>query len=95
MKFNRREPNHLHWKAPFTSKEKVSLWWGIGACFLVLGVMDWLTPPVPPFSGRWSWITSWAYNAVGVHGPAALHVAVAALLAVAGCIHWARHRASR
>jgi hypothetical protein len=90
MKLNRGEPDHPYWRTPFTPKEKAVAWLGLGACFLVLGIMDWVNPPSPPFTGRWSWLTSWAYGALGAHGPATLYFLIGALFVIAGGLHFAR-----
>src|SRR5262245_37873252 len=92
MKLWRGEPDHPYWTSPFTPKEKALFWWGLGAGFLLLGVYDWLNPRVPPFTGRWSWVVSWAYYAPGTHGPAALQGGLGLLFVVLGCSQWARHR---
>jgi hypothetical protein len=34
MKLNRGEPDHPHWKKPFTSMEKATAWLGFGGCFI-------------------------------------------------------------
>ena len=90
MKLNRGEPDHPHWKTPFTPKEKAAAWLGIGGCFIALGVMEWINPSRPPFAGRWSWLTSATYNTFGIHGQAVLYGVIGALLVVAGCVQWAR-----
>ena len=95
MKLNRGEPDHPHWKTAITPKEKATAWLGLGCCFVVLGVLEWIDPSKPPFTGRWSWLTSAAYNAFGVHGQAVLYGAVGAFFVVAGCVQWAHHRKPR
>ena len=50
MKLNRGEPDHSHWKTPFTPKEKATAWLGLGACVVLLGVMEWTNPSNPPFT---------------------------------------------
>ena len=95
MKLNRGEPDHPHWRTPFTAKEKAAASWGLGGCFILLGVMEWLTPPEPPFTGRWGWVKSLAYNVGGAHGPAIFYTAAGALLVVAGCFKWAQYRAQK
>ena len=95
MKLWRGEPDHPYWTSPFTPKEKALLWWGLGSCFFLLGTVDWLNPPVPPFSGRWSWVSSWAYYALGTHGLAVLQGGLGLLLVLAGCLQWARPRSER
>src|SRR5262245_40946735 len=86
MKLWRGEPDHPYWKTPFSPKEKALVALGLGAGFLLLGAYDWLNPRVPPFSGRWSWVSSWAYYTLGTHGPAALEGGLGLLMVLAGCL---------
>ena len=95
MKLNRGEPDHPHWKKPFTPKEMAATWWVFGVCFVALGLREWLDPAQAPFSGRWSWINTMAFNALGQRGPAYLYMGLGAILVFAGCVKWHEHRAQR
>lgn len=95
MKLNRGEPDHAFWKTPFTPKEKAMAWLGLGSCFLVASAVEWWTPSQPPFTGRWSWLTTAAYNAFGLHGQAVLYGIVGALCVIAACVYWTRHHQPR
>lgn len=95
MKLNRGEPNHPHWKKPFSPKELAAVWWGLGACFVVLGLQEWFDPSQVPFSGRWSWIKTMAFNAMGPRGPAILHMSLGAILIAAGCLKWSEYRVQK
>ena len=64
------------------------MWVGFGACFLTLGWMDWVNPPMPPFTGRWSWVAATAHNAFGVYGPAAVYFVVGGVMVSFGSILW-------
>lgn len=75
--------------------EKARAWLGIGGCFIVWGVVEWTTPSAPPFTGRWSWLASAAYNAGGVHGQAVLYGIIGVLFVIAGLVQWAHHRNPR
>lgn len=88
MKLNRGEPDHPHWKSPFTPKEKALFWLGVGACFLVLGWMDWVNPPMPPFTGRWGWVAATAHNALGIHGPTIVYWVLGGLMVAVGASQW-------
>lgn len=88
MKLNRDEPDHPHWKKPFSHKEIAVAWWGLGACFVVFGLLEWFDPSQAPFSGRWSWIKTLAFNAMGPRGPALLHMSFGAILIAAGTLKW-------
>lgn len=93
MKLNRGEPDHPHWKRPFSHKEKAAAWWGLGACSVVLGLHEWFNPSPAPFTGRWSWIKSIAFDAMGQHGPAYVYMGLGAVLIIVGCLKWSAHRA--
>lgn len=92
MKLNRGEPDHSHWKTPFTPKEKATAWLGLGACVVLLGVMEWTNPSNPPFTGRWSWLKAAAHDALGIHGVAILWLAIGVLFVVGGVLQWPRAR---
>jgi hypothetical protein len=95
MTLNRGEPDHPHWKKPPTPKEMAAVWWGLGACFVVLGLQQWFNPSLPPFTGRWSWVDTIAFNAMGQHGPAYMHMGIGAILLIAGCLKWLEHRSQK
>ncbi|MDP3250884.1 MAG: hypothetical protein Q8M77_03120 [Hydrogenophaga sp.] len=95
MKLNRGEPDHPHWKRPFTPKEMAVTWWGFGACSLVLGLREWFEPSQSPFSGRWSWLNTIAFNAMGQRGPAYLYMGLGAIVVFAGCLKWYEHRTQK
>ena len=88
MKLNRGEPDHPHWKKPFSNKEMAAGWWGFGACFFVLGLQEWFDPSQVPFSGRWSWVKAMAFNAIGHRGPAILYMSLGAIMVAAGLLKW-------
>lgn len=92
MKLNRGEPGHPHWRTPFTAKEKAKLWLGLGACSIVMGVVEWAIPSNPPFAGRWGWLHAAAHDALGIHGVAILWLASGMLLAVGAGLAWPRTR---
>jgi len=91
MKLNRGEPEHPHWKRPFSHQEKAVGWWGLGACFLALGLKECFDPSLPPFTGRWSWLKTMVSNAIGDRGLAMVYVGLGATLVGAGCLKWAKH----
>lgn len=93
MKLNRGEPDHPHWKKPFSHKEMAAVWWGFGACSIVVGLREWFDPSQAPFSGRWSWIKTIAFNAMGNQGPAIVYTGLGAILVAAGCLKWFQYRA--
>lgn len=92
MKLNRGEPDHPHWKKPFSPREIAVAWWGLGACFVVFGLLEWFNPSLPPFSGRLSWVKALAFNAIGQWGPGLLHMSVGAIFVAAGIWKWSASR---
>ena len=95
MKLNRGEPDHPHWKKPFSHKEMAVAWWGLGACAFALGLQEWFDPSQAPFASRWSWIKTIAFNAMGERGPAIMYIGLGAALVAAGCIKWVEHLAQK
>jgi hypothetical protein len=95
MKLNRGEPDHPHWKKPFSHKELAVAWWGIGACFVVLGLQEWFDPSQAPFSGRWSWVKTIAFDAMGHSGLAILYMSLGAIWVAAGFLKWSAYRGQK
>jgi heme/copper-type cytochrome/quinol oxidase subunit 3 len=61
---------------------------GLGLISLVLSYIEWRTPALRPYSGRWSWFNEVLFQAFGPHGIAGFH-AYAGLVAVGyGIIRW-------
>lgn len=95
MKLNRDEPDHPHWKKPFSHKESAAAWWGLGACSIALGLQECFDPSQAPFSGRWSWIKTMAFNAMGHYGPAIVYLGLGSILVAAGCLKWSQYLAQK
>lgn len=95
MKLNRGEPDHPHWKKPFSNKEMAAFWWGFGACSFVLGLHEWFDPSQVPFSGRWSWVKTMAFNALGHRGPAILYMSLGTIMVAAGFLKWSAYRGQK
>ena len=95
MKLNRGEPDYPHWKKPFSHKEMAIVWWGLGACAVVLGLQEWLSPSQMPYSGRWGWVRTFAVNAIGDRGPAAMYLSLGAIMAAFGGWKWWQHRSQQ
>jgi hypothetical protein len=92
MKLFRGQPDHDHWRRPFTPTEKANAWAGVGALLLIMGGTRWLTPDVPPFTGKWSALHSSLYEAFGPRGiPLAMFLA-GALFIAAAISTWLRER---
>ena len=95
MKLNRGEPDHPHWRKPFSNKEMAAVWWGFGACFFMLGLQEWFDPSQVPFSGRWSWVKTMAFNAIGQRGPAILYMSLGTIMVAAGFLKWSAYRGQK
>ena len=88
MKLWHGEPDHNHWRRRFTAGERAVFWWGLAACFILLGVSEWFTPSRPPFTGKWAWLSAWAYGSFGPNGLVALQWGIAAALLCVGTLIW-------
>ncbi|TAF76670.1 MAG: hypothetical protein EAZ54_10705 [Curvibacter sp.] len=66
------------WKLPF----------GLALVSAFLGVSEWLEPKHPPFTGRWSFISTYAYSIVGEKGPALLSFGVTFVLLSGALALW-------
>ena len=92
MKLWRGQPEHDHWRKPFTAKEKAFAWCGLSVLLAVLGAFEWLSPSQNPFSGKWAWLFTWAY-ALGPRGPALVYFTLAGSLIVTAVRAWAKNDA--
>jgi hypothetical protein len=97
MKLFRGQPDHDHWRKPFTVAEKAAAWAGFGLVFLVIGGLHWLAPPVPPFTGKWSWLEGVLYEEFGPPGIPVATLAAGALMFIGGLVTWweAKHKNAR
>lgn len=92
MKIFREQPDHEQWRNPFSPTEKAGAWAGLGLCFLMLGTMEWLTPPTPPFSGKWSGLYGPLYEAFSPRGIPAAILAAGGWFFIAALLTWLRAR---
>lgn len=67
---------------------KWPLHFALSLVFLMLGVIEWLDPSLPPFSGKLSVIVSMAHTSFGAHGPAYVYFCVSALLLFLAFVLW-------
>ena len=65
-------------------------WIGISGVCALLALTEWESPSNPPFTGRWGWLSSLAYGALGSRGVFWLWVLFAALALCGGVL--LRHR---
>lgn len=73
-------------RAGFSVKERAVAKLGIAAGAFCLAWMEWLTPSVPPFTGKWAWTKIWAFEAMGPHGIVGIWMALGALLLAFGLV---------
>jgi hypothetical protein len=92
MKLFRGQPDHDYWRRPFTPAEKANAWAGIGVLLLIMGGMKWITPDVPPFTGKWSWLYGPLYDAFGPRGTAVAMFSAGALFIVAAISTWLKEK---
>lgn len=90
MKLWRGQPDHDHWRAPFTPRELAVAWLGLGACFLILGLYEWFSPATPPFTGKWGRLLAWAHDSLGPNGPAIVFLVPGVLMGLVGAASWRR-----
>ena len=92
MKLFRGQPDHDHWRRPFTPTEKANAWAGIGVLFLIMGGMKWVAPDVPPFTGKWSWLRGPLYEALGPRGISVAMIVGGALFISAAIFTWLKKK---
>lgn len=56
------------------------LWAGLSLVYFALGISDLMTPPKPPFTGRWSWVGSMLTSELGPYGIAYLEFFISVLM---------------
>lgn len=53
---------------------------GLSIVAATMGVVQWMNPKAPPFSGRWGWLEAWAHSQLGQGGVAWIWFAAGAML---------------
>lgn len=84
MKLWRGQPDHDHWKAKFTPRERAMLWWSLGAVSWVMAWIRWAHPSQPPFTGKLGWLMAWSYANLGPKGPALVFLGTGAACLMVG-----------
>jgi hypothetical protein len=74
------------WRPKQTPKWRASV--GFGLLFVVLALIEWRHPKSPPFTGRWSQVTSFFHTQFGTYGVAYLWAAFAVLLFLAAALQY-------
>lgn len=90
MKLWRGQTESPFVKFSFTATERATALAAMGAMALLMAWLNWVQPKTPPFTGKWAWLQSWAFETLGTHGPALLHLLVAVLLLLLGALSWWR-----
>lgn len=67
-------------------------WLGTSVVTGLVAFGEWQIPSLPPYTGRWSWISQMAYATFGGRGVFLLVFGIAACAFVAGIAGWHRDR---
>ena len=74
MKLWRGQPDNWNWKP--SDNEQVRVWLGIGTCFYLLALSDFLWPSQPRHTGRWGWLHAIFFGMFGSSGDMVLYSSV-------------------
>ena len=69
-----------------SAKESAITKLAIAAVAFCMAWLEWLTPSVPPFTGRWAWTKIWAFEVMGPRGIIGIWMALGTLLLVLGLV---------
>jgi hypothetical protein len=61
---------------------------GLAVVSALLGVSDWLAPNHPPFTGKWSFLFTYAYSVAGDKGPAIVSFGFSIVLLIWALALW-------
>lgn len=80
--------NELAKKQRFTlsAKDSATTKLVIAAVAFFLAWLEWFTPSVPPFTGRWAWTKIWAFEVMGPRGIIGIWMALGTLLLALGLV---------
>lgn len=95
MKFSRGKPDQFHYRTPFTPLESARVSWGLGSCFLVAALVEWLYPSTPSTRSKLSWLFSMAHELVGLPGEVVVWGMFGVILIFCGCASWLQSRPPR
>lgn len=70
----------------FSAKERAIAKLGLAFAAFCLAWSEWLTPSVPPFTGKWAWTQVWAFEAMGPRGLIGIWLALGTLLLAFGLV---------
>jgi hypothetical protein len=76
------------WQTKVDDKDKGGALMGIGLVAVAIGLVDLITGPHGPPTGRWSFLFSSVYRCVGPTGLAIFWVCLGIGLIVADCLMW-------
>ncbi|WP_144408260.1 hypothetical protein [Sulfuricella sp. T08] len=65
---------------------------GVAAIAAVSAISQWLSPNLPPFTGRWSWLNIAAYEAFGTYGMAFVTTVASLAFAISAWSLWKQVR---
>ena len=70
----------------FSAKERAIAKLGLAFAAFCLAWTEWLTPSVPPFTGKWAWTKIWAFDLMGPHGIVGIWIALGTLMLALGLV---------
>jgi hypothetical protein len=93
MKLWRGQPDHDHWRTPFTPQEKAYAWWGLSAVALVSAVIKVFYPDAVPSTYKIiGMFERLAFDQFGSAGITGLWFVLAGVMFVAGVLQWQKGR---
>ncbi|RQO53501.1 hypothetical protein DBR47_24090 [Paucibacter sp. KBW04] len=90
MKLWRGQEESLFVKFTLTANERAAALVSLGGMALLMAWLDWTQPKSPPFTGKWAWLQSWAFESMGPHGPAFLHLLLGGAFLLGAALTWWR-----
>jgi hypothetical protein len=89
MKHWRGEPDHSYWKRmPLSPRSQASLGLGFAAAAALWGVVHLVSPPHPPYTGKWGWFNSLVAGTIGWPGFAGLMFVISIALVLRTVYTW-------
>ena len=90
MKLWRGQPDNWTWKP--SDRDLASMGFGFGACFYLLGLVEFLSPSQSSRTGRWGWLHEAFFRVFGASGDIALYSIVGTAFVLYGFL---KFRASK
>lgn len=91
MKLWRGQDENSHLKPSFTPRDRAVALLAFGGLSLLMAWLKWHQPKAPPFTGRWAWVESWAWQALGPQGLTYLYLLLGAGMVIAGALTYRKN----